>query len=393
MRKYHSPLFAIFFSDRFSIKFILGVIVGLGFSISIILATIGIMDGFTLSLRKGLKSASGDISIHLKDRFFTHDQKIKDKLLNLDVKESTPVLQMEGFAIKNEVSKGILLRGVDSSYQQISGLNFTLKGRDIAVGKELASSLNIKIGDEIALALGSASSAATLSIYQVSSIVEHGVYEKDSRLIYVSLDYLQSLFQMDGKINLLLLNVPPHYEKKNKERVESFIEKLQEVFIQDYRIKPYWYDYSGLIKAVEVEKVMIGLILQVIVVISVFNLVAFIYYLNERKSKEIFLIKALGLAQQHLSVVWNTIIILIWLAASFLSLFLVFTYNYALNHLDFLKLPGDIYQLSAIHISLETWDYLLVFSLSLLWIILINFVALYSIKRKPIVSALRREFS
>lgn len=390
--KKHWSLLSIFLRDPFSLKFILGVIVGLGFSISIILATIGIMDGFSLHLRKGLKAASGDISMQLKDRFFNYNKIFIDKLLDLDVKEQAPVLQMEGFALKDETSKGVQVRGVNSSYQKVSGLNFSLERNQIAVGKELAEFFKLKIGDQLSLALSGSEGTATLSVFEVKDFVEHGVYEKDMRLAYVSLEYLQNLFGLEEKINLLLLNVPEAYHVGKETRVEDFIDDLEIKFINDYKVKPYWYDYSGLLKAVEVEKFMIGIILQLIVVISVFNLVAFIFYLNEKKAKEIFLIKALGLAQRRLSTLWNIMIFSIWFLSSLLSLLLIKLYDFALLNLDALKLPGDIYQLSAIRIVLDNIDYLSVFALSFLWIWLINFIALYSIKRKPIVSALRREF-
>lgn len=390
--KKHWPLLSIFLRDSFSLKFIVGVVVGLGFSISIILATIGIMDGFALNLRKGLKAASSDISMQLKDRFFYYDKSFTDKLLELDVKESAPILQMEGFALNEDISKGVQIRGVSDSFKSVSGMDVSLKGNQIAIGIELANLFKLKLGDKLNLALSGREGTATLSVFEVHHIVEHGVYEKDLRLAYVSLNYLQNMFNLEGKVNLLLLNVPTSFQFNNENRIERFIEELEIKFIQDYKIKPYWYDYSGLLKAVEVEKFMIGIILQLIVVISVFNLVAFIFYLNEKKGREIFLIKALGLAQKELSRLWNIIIFSIWLMATISSLLLVEIYNFALLNLDILKLPGDIYQLSTIRIVLDVGDYFLVFALSFLWIWFINYIALYSIKRKPIVSALRREF-
>ena len=41
--------------ERSSKSFALGAVFGLGFSIAVILATVGIMDGFEATLKKGLK--------------------------------------------------------------------------------------------------------------------------------------------------------------------------------------------------------------------------------------------------------------------------------------------------------------------------------------------------
>ena len=50
--------------DRVSFKFVVGVLFGLGFSISVILCTVGIMDGFKVTLKQGLKKSAADLIVH-----------------------------------------------------------------------------------------------------------------------------------------------------------------------------------------------------------------------------------------------------------------------------------------------------------------------------------------
>jgi hypothetical protein len=49
-------------------------------------------------------------------------------------------------------------------------------------------------------------------------------------------------------------------------------------------VRPFWSEYSYFIEAVKIEKLSITLILQLIVVVAVFNIIAFVIYIMEKKS-------------------------------------------------------------------------------------------------------------
>ena len=62
MKSQRFKLFLTLFMDNSTtIKFAVGVLVGMAFSISVILSTIGIMDGFQRALKFGLKKSVGEI--------------------------------------------------------------------------------------------------------------------------------------------------------------------------------------------------------------------------------------------------------------------------------------------------------------------------------------------
>ena len=59
-----------------------------------------------------------------------------------------------------------------------------------------------------------------------------------------------------------------------------------------------------------------------IVIISVFNLFAYIIYVDEKKSREFFLLQALGMGKKMIVKYWVVFIVTIWLMASMLSIVL-----------------------------------------------------------------------
>ncbi|MFZ8932483.1 MAG: ABC transporter permease, partial [Bacteriovoracaceae bacterium] len=264
---------------------------------------------------------------------------------------------------------------------------------DVALGVELAKYLKVKKGDFVTLAFGNKNKAIVgmpeLKRLKVGDIVSHGIYEKDLRTIYINRDFMQKSFAVDDKVNIVLV--------KAKSIADSDLLALRRELINDlgleFNVKIYWQEFSSLIEAVRVERFMIGLILQMVVVIAIFNVLAFIIFLNEERTKELFLIKALGFSQGQLVRSWLFLIFIIWGLSCALSILFVRFFNYALLNISFLRLPPEVYHLTNLEIILDHKDYLVVFGLAMVWLLIFSGFLLYRIKRRPILEGLRREFA
>lgn len=73
--------------------------------------------------------------------------------------------------------------------------------------------------------------------------------------------------------------------------------------------------------------------------------------------------------------------------------FLSLLFNWSLQNLEFLQIPGEIYVLSSLSISLDLMAYVTVYGVSLFWILLAAFIGYLRLKRRPIIQGLRQEFS
>ena len=68
-------------------------------------------------------------------------------------------------------------------------------------------------------------------------------------------------------------------------------------------------------------------------------------------------------------------------------------FNWCLQNVSFLQIPGEIYVLSSLNIKLDFMAYVTVYGVSLLWILIAAFVGYLKLKKKPIIEGLRQEFS
>lgn len=402
MNSQRFKLFLTLFLDNSStIKFAIGVIVGMAFSIAVILSTMGIMDGFVGALKHGLKKSTGDVSMHSRSGFFILDDDIRHKFDQKKITAFSALVQTESFLIFEDDSRGILVKGIDDSYSEVVGLPLQLAKGEAAIGVEIAKINNIKLGDEIVLAFAKGNnqlkSMPALERFRVSKIINHGVYQKDARMVYIRLDEVQRILELKNRVNMINFNVPQSKKGSDSQNdlknIELNLTLLRQTFGPDYFFKPYWREFSSLLEAVQVEKVMISVVLQMIVVISIFNILAFIIFINEKKSKELFLFKALGLSKKAMSDLWFKLVLMIWALSCLGSIILVEIFKIALLKLPFFELPGEIYFMPRIELYLSLKDYLLVFAGALVWILIITYYLLRRLKQKSLLEGLRQEFA
>lgn len=384
----------------------MGAVLGLAFSIAVILSTIGLMDGFVYGLKSSLRSSHGDIQITGRNGFFDPQERLAEQLsiLGLSDESWSSIIQSEGFLLFQSQSRGVLMRATDSRFSQVSGLNILpLSSGEVAIGPGLAHDFSIGLGDMIGLTFSQGSRGVrglpVMRSFKVSQIVEHNLHEQDQRYIYLSLEDMSHALDVGGLINMVAINIfidNPLLQKDiltSFREVDALYQRLQNRLDWSFSVAPYWKEFSTLIEAVEVEKGMITLILQIIVLISVFNVVALIIYFNERKAREIFLFQALGMGQKKLKKTWLLFSIVVWLSASFLSLFFVAFFNFALVNLTFLHLPSDVYHLQSFSLKISWENYLFVFMLAFIWIFIVSWISFFRIRNKSLLSGLRQEFS
>ncbi len=133
--------------------------------------------------------------------------------------------------------------------------------------------------------------------------------------------------------------------------------------------------------------------MQLIVIVAILNVVAFIIFIYEIKAQDFFMLRALGLSIKSFQNFWFVLLFLIWSISCLISIGLVEIFTYAILKLPFLQIPGDIYELNELKTILDVFDYMYVFGVSLVWIFLIGFFTMRRFKKQSLISGLRQEFS
>jgi len=173
----------------------------------------------------------------------------------------------------------------------------------VVVGKTLAQSLNVKVGDHVALISPLAGlDAATWSpgsgkpasrTFRVQAIFEAGFQEYDSRLVYVDLYELQSFFEHGDTVTGVELRL------KDLDRARSVARRIERMLGDGPYHTLDWSELNhNLFTALEIQKIILSMLIATIMFVAAFNVVATLIMMVLEKRKEIAILKAMGATDQ-----------------------------------------------------------------------------------------------
>ena len=169
-------------------------------------------------------------------------------------------------------------------------------GRGIALGKLMAGRLNAFTGDTVRLVcLGKEMNAVTgqpvpLTMqFEVTGVFDTGMYEYDNSYMYIALPAAQELAGLATGVTGIEVKTRDRWDAK------EVGERLEKALGYPYR-KVDWQDQNkSLFQALKLEKLGMGLILLLIVLVAAFNIVSNLTMVVADKTREIGILKAMGM--------------------------------------------------------------------------------------------------
>ena len=122
----------------------------------------------------------------------------------------------------------------------------------------------------------------------VVGIIRLGMYDYDSKFIFMTLPAVQKFLGQEGKVTAFHLKLMQGADS----RLVS--DRLSEAFGYPFRSKDWGMLNKNLFYAIRLEKVVISIILTVIVIVAAFNVVSTLMMMIHDKTREIAILKAMG---------------------------------------------------------------------------------------------------
>src|SRR3989338_174922 len=182
---------------------------GIAVGVMSLIVVISVMNGFGNDLRNKLLKFKSHLLIESKtlESFPFHATLAQDiQKANPKIKAIQPYLSTEMMLKAEDAVTGILYKGVTDAL--LSGAEMTQPNMpSVLLGKELGHLMGLVIGDEVTIispieTVGPLGSLPKMKKYQVSGWIQTGVYEIDTKLVYVSLveaqDFLERQNHIDG---------------------------------------------------------------------------------------------------------------------------------------------------------------------------------------------------
>ena len=380
--------------------------VGIMLGVAILIIVMSVMNGFRTELTNKILGFNPHVTI----------KPYNNKKINLKFRDQLtknfPKIQIldsysgEGVIINNDYAKGIMIKGLDQKNEKnsiflkkilVEGKNSKVKKEEIIIGKELAIELNLAVGDKINL-LSSAYISTPFGglpkqeTYSIIGIFSSGFYEFDKNVVFLNLNETLFFFNKTKKdINLEVYLLDPLKANDIKD----------EIGIMNNNFYVYsWIDLNkSFFSALKVERNVMFIILTLIIIVAAFNIISGLTILIKNKTKEIAILKTLGLSNTSIIKSFFLTGFTIGLLATLFGIILgvLFSENiesvriflsYILNVEIF---PSDVYFLEEMPSEISPFSIIIIFIFSLITTSLASLVPAITISKMNTIKALKYE--
>ena len=306
----------------------------------------------------------------------------------------------EAIILKKNISKGIILRGYrENDFSKLKIINNklfignkdNLNEYNISIGKELSFTLNVDIGDKVTLMspVGVETIIGTLpkqQTFTVVSLFESGLVDFDNNIAFINLETLEELFDLkveDRNLEIYL---------KDPQNIETQKKIVQKIFPDEFIYS--WSDMNkSLFSALKVERNVMFIILSLIIIVAAFNIISGLTILVKNKTREIAILKSIGVLNKSIIKIFFLIGVIIGTSATIFGIFLGVTFSiYVENIRQMLStlfnislFPEEIYFLSTMPSEINFFSIFIISMCSIIVTIIVSiFPALKAAKLDPI---------
>jgi lipoprotein-releasing system permease protein len=221
--------------------------------------------------------------------------------------------------------RGFDFEGIDSIYNVSNSLYEGRRyesSREVLVGKELKEELDIRIGDKLPVILPS----GTTSTYTVSGFYDLGVASINKTWLLANLDTAQRLFGYGERVTSIEMTVERVFEA---DRIAQQIEN--QLGNDNLKIENWKEQNEELLSGLEGQR-MSSIIIQAVIILSVVIAISSVLAITVlQKSREIGILKAMGIKDLQASLIFIYQGLLVGLLGSTLGIMLGLGLLYGFN--------------------------------------------------------------
>jgi lipoprotein-releasing system permease protein len=234
--------------------------------------------------------------------------------------------------------------------------------RGVVLGEILAGKLNVLPGDSVTLLTLSGLQVNKFTgdvvprpmRFEVTGIFKTGMYEYDNAYVYMSLAAAQDLSALGTAVTGI--------DVKTNDRwaAPAIAGRLEEALKYPYRAEDWQRQNSSLFQALKLEKLGMGIILLLIVLVAAFNIVSNLTMVVADKTREIGILKAMGMTARAIRRIFLTQGLVIGVAGTALGIALGLTVATVIGAKRLIPLNPEIYFIDHLPVATQATDVLLI---------------------------------
>jgi lipoprotein-releasing system permease protein len=361
-----------------------GVVVG----VSALIVIMGVMNGLQRDLREKILVGSPDIRV----LSYGEDLKIADwDTVLAKVRRQPGVVAAAPFVLTqglmtagHDYAEGVYVQGIeprrpsqpcpapedvttirchampgsgDFRFASTDGLQ-----RGVVIGKLLSQRLNAYPGDKVTLVspAGAKLNAAIggyvprMYQYEVTGLFETGMYEYDNSYVYMALEPAREFAGLGDAVTGIEVRTGDRWG------ASTVATQLTDALGFPYRTVDWQEQNRSLFQALKLEKLAMGVILLLIVIVAAFNIVSTLTMVVSDKTREIGILKAMGMRARAIQWIFFAQGLVIGVVGTGLGLVLGLAAATALSRFELIRLNPEIYFIDHLPVAMQPWDVVLI---------------------------------
>ncbi|MDQ2768219.1 MAG: ABC transporter permease, partial [Gemmatimonadota bacterium] len=350
-----------------------GVLVG----VSALIVINGVMTGMQTDLREKILVGSPDLRVLT----FGDDLKVDNwqptlarVRRNPRVVAAAPFVLTQGLATAgHDYAEGVFLEGIPPAGPGVADVTTIRKHattgdfrfatedgqhRGAVLGKRLAERLNVYPGSKLTLIspagvkFNAAAGGYVPRLYQfeVTGVFETGMYEYDNSYVYVDLDQAKQFAGLGDAVTGIEARTTNRWE------AGDVAKQLSDTLGYPYRVLDWQEVNSQLFQALKLEKLAMRVILLLIVLVAAFNIVSTLTMVVKDKTREIGILKAMGLPARSVRKIFLAQGLVIGIVGTAVGVVIGVTAGISIDRLQLIPLDPTVYFIDHLPVTIQVAD-------------------------------------
>ena len=280
-------------------------VVGMALGMMVLITVLSVMNGFQREIRTRILGVASHVQVSGANNTLASWEAVAQQASrHPQVVASAPYINAQGLLTYGSAARGAFIRGIlPQREEQVADFDQHMKSGRLAalrpgefgiiLGAQLARGLGVAAGEKVVLVApqGQVTPAGILPRLKQFTVVglfnvDH--YEYDSGLALIHIEDAQKLFRFDGTVSGVRLKLRDLFQSTTVARDLTRMIST-EVYISDWTLQ-----HANLLRAIQIEKRMMFLILFLIIAVAAFNIVSSLVMAVKDKQSDIAILRTLG---------------------------------------------------------------------------------------------------
>jgi len=362
---------------------ILGVTIG----VTALIMVLAVMEGFEIDLRDKILGSNAHLVVLNYGGNFELASDTLDRIEAIEgIDAAAPFVYSEMMIRSTQGAAGVVFKGIDPEYTPkvtniVESLELgpegpvsTLEAKTalldglarpemtegdtpskpgIFIGKELAQELYVTTDDTVHIINPVGGGIGMLGMptpdvrsFRIAGIFHTGMYEYDTKWTYILMEEAQNFLKLDKNINGIEIQV------HDIDNAPDLAYTVQEELDYPFFLRHWMELNSKLFAALKMEKIVMGLILSLIVMVASLNIVGTLILVVLTRGREISILRAMGASSRQILHIFMLEGVIIGFIGTIVGTVLGLVGCYCLDQYQF-PLDTDVYYMDSLPVVIE----------------------------------------